>query len=84
MESKQDGPALLLRYQTDTNIDDKLNIENEINDIFQVFKIDCERAQMQTCMISANEPPKGWIVTKNRGFNAVFVKSPNGKWTRFH
>src|SRR4051812_21673589 len=82
MDSKEDGPALLLKYQTDNQIDDRRRVTSEIDEIFGALKFDCERANMRTCMISANEPPHGWIITKNRAFNAVFVQSNTGEWKK--
>jgi hypothetical protein len=76
--SRQDGPALMLKYRTNGRIDDKQTLEGEIDDVFSLFKFDCQNVGMRTCIVSANEPQKGWFITKNRAFNAVFVRSDAG------
>jgi hypothetical protein len=75
-----DSPALMLKYQTDMNIDDKVTLKKEVEDIWSAFRIDADKANMQNAIISANEAPSGIIISKNRTYNYVFIKSYEGNW----
>ena len=70
----------MLNYQTDLNISDVENLRKEVDDIWPTFQVDVEKAQVSFAVISANEPPKGTIITQNRKYNFVFQKSSDGTW----
>ena len=75
-----DRQALILKYQTELNIDDKVALSKEIEEIWSVFKSEVEKAHLSNAIISANEVPKGFFINRNRSFNYVFKKSAEGIW----
>lgn len=75
-------PALMLKYRTDLDLDDRSALEREVDEIWQHFRIDVERAGLTSAIISAEDAPKGFIVTSNRSFNFVYRKSADGAWRR--
>ena len=76
----QDEPALMLKYQTDYNLEDKASLQKEIEEIWATFRADAERANVKNAVIAANEAPQGRFITTNRNFNFVFKKSADGIW----
>jgi hypothetical protein len=76
----QDDPALMLKYQTERSLDEKVALQQEVNEIWANFRFDADRANVKNAVIAANEPPQGRFITSNRSFNFVFKKSPDGVW----
>ena len=74
-------PALMLKYYTDLSISDADALRQGVDDIWQSFKIDVEKAGLNSAIISANEMPKG-IISKTKGYNFVFIKQEDGLWKR--
>ena len=74
-----DGPALMLKYQTDLKISDLPALRKEVDEIWSVFKGDVEKANLTNAIISANEKPQGLIIKNAKGFNFVF-KKVDGAW----
>jgi hypothetical protein len=79
---KNAPPALMLKYETDLSIDDMPDLEKEVDEIWTSFRLDVEKAQLTGAVISANERPSGVLVKGNRGYNFVFKRGANGKWSR--
>ena len=78
--SKGDS-ALMLTYRTDLHLDDKEQLRREIEEIWQAFRVDVERAGLKAAIISAHEPAKRLlIITQNKSYNFVIQKSENGSW----
>jgi len=75
-----DSPALMLKYQTDLNLNDKSQLQKEITEIWEMFIFNVEKANLKNAIISANEKPKGFIITTNNSTNFVFQKGPDGQW----
>jgi hypothetical protein len=77
-----DTPALMLKYQTDISLDDKASLENEVDEIWGSFRVDVEKALLVNGIVSANERPKGFIVTTSRARNFVFKRGGDGQWSK--
>lgn len=77
-----DDPALMLKYYTDINLDDKDSLIKEVDEIWPVFKINVESSKLNAAIISANDLPKGVIISKNRSYNFIFQRNTNGEWER--
>ena len=75
-------PGLMLKYETDLSVDDKSKLEKEVAEIWATFRPDVEKAQLTVAIISANEHPSGMLVTTNKGFNFVYERGSDGKWSR--
>jgi len=73
-------PSLMLRYQTDLKVSDKAALRKEADDIWQVFRVDAERGNFESAIISANEIPRGLILKNSSGYNFVYQKGAGGTW----
>jgi hypothetical protein len=78
----EDGPALMLRYETDIPVSDVLALSSEADEIWTVFRKEVEREQFVNAILSANEPPHGFIITRNETFNFVYKRNVIGTWSR--
>jgi uncharacterized lipoprotein YehR (DUF1307 family) len=77
-----DTPALMLKYQTDISLDNKADLEKEVEEIWASFRVDVEKAQLTNAIVSANEKPTGFIFTKSRLHNFVFKRGAGGQWSK--
>jgi hypothetical protein len=75
-----DSPALMLKYETDLDLNDKSKLQKEITEIWEMFKFNVEKTNLKNAIISANEKPKGFIITTNKSTNYVFQKGSDGQW----
>ena len=74
-------PALMLKYRTDLRLDDREQVRKEVEEIWQVFRVDVERAGMKAAIISVQEPGKQMlIVSTSKSYNFVIQKSEAGTW----
>ncbi len=74
-------PALMLKYRTDLHVEDKDELRREVDEIWQAFRVDVERAGLKAAIISAHEPStRLFIITTNKSYNFVIQKSDAGKW----
>jgi hypothetical protein len=73
-------PGLALSYETDLKISDREALRREATEIWQDFRIDADRAKVQSAIIMANEKPTGFIITHNAGYNFVFERRSDGSW----
>lgn len=76
----KDDPALMLKYQTDLNLEDKDALRKEVDEIWETFKADVEKAHLTTAIVSANEVPKGTLVKTGKGYRFAFKKMADGTW----
>jgi hypothetical protein len=78
------GPAaLMLKYQTTLPLDDRSALQAEVDEVWEGFRGDVERAQLTVGMIGVSEKPKGFIFTYNRSYNFVCTKSAeDGQWSK--
>lgn len=75
------GPTLMLRYQTDLNMDDASAVHAEARRAWAEFRKDAERAKVQRAIVSANSPPSGGgVITHTRTYNFVFERQGEGDW----
>ena len=77
-----DTPALMLQYQTDLKLSDSVAVIREVGEIWQVFKIDVDKARLACGIISAYESQGGVILERGTMHNVVFRKGDNGDWLR--
>jgi hypothetical protein len=79
LKFSEGGTALWLTYRTALSLDDVPTLRKEVGEIWNRFVVDVERAGFQSAVISANEPPKGVIITKTSSYNFIFEKK-DGSW----
>ena len=77
-----DVPALILSYQTDLKIADLPAVEKEINEIWNSFRVDVERAKLTSGIIRANNLKKEFIISTGESHAVVYRKGPGGQWSR--
>ena len=75
-------PALMLKYETDLSIEDMPKLEKEVAEIWASFRLDVEKAQLTLGIVSANERPSGMLIKANKGFNFIYERGPDAKWSR--
>jgi len=74
-------PALMLKYRTDLRLEDHDQLRKEVEEVWQVFRVDVERAGLKAAVISVQEQPKRvLIVSTSKGYNFVVKKSEAGTW----
>ena len=78
----ESDPALMLKYQTDLSLDNKVAIQQEVEEIWQSFKVDVEKAGLKAAIINANEVPNGMVIKTGRGYNFVYKKTEDRSWSR--
>jgi hypothetical protein len=73
--------ALMLKYRTDLRLDDHEQVRKEVEEIWQVFRVDVERAGMKAAIISVQKPgTQILIVSTSKSHNFVIQKSEAGTW----
>jgi len=72
--------ALLLNYQTDISIDDKVALRNEVDEVWSVFQKDVENAGLNAGVIRPTHVEGTGLAKAGKGFGFVFVKRDDGKW----
>jgi hypothetical protein len=76
----QEGPALILKYQTDLKVAEKKALRREVDEIWPLLKVDVENRGLSNALISANEVPSGLILRSASGYNFVYQKRSDGNW----
>ena len=71
--------ALMLTYYTDLEIDDKQSLQSEVEDIWRAFRIDVEKAGVQSALICASEMPHGFI-SRTSAFTFAYDQNASGDW----
>jgi hypothetical protein len=75
------GPALMLQYETDLNLDDEAAVHAEVERIWAEFRRDADQAQVRSAIVSANAPPSGGgVISHTRSYNFVFERTGGGEW----
>lgn len=80
MNFSQGPAALMLRYQTTLKVSNKKSLRKEVDEIWSLFKVDVEKGQFRSAIVSAVEKPTGRFVQQSSGYNFVFEKQSNGEW----
>jgi hypothetical protein len=72
--------SIMLKYLTDYGIADSVRLRMEVEEIWQEFRNDAERARTSVAIISAYEDPNAASIPAGKSFNYVFQKDPDGNW----
>jgi len=75
-------PSLMFQYQTDLKIADMQELIKEADDIWGTLRVDAERGNFTSAIVSAREVPSGLIFKQSKGFNFVYEKGSDGVWHR--
>lgn len=77
-------PSLMFQYETDLLVSDKNELIKEVDEIWSVLRIDAERDNFNSAIVSAREVPHGFIFKNAKGFNFVYKKHLDGSWHRMN
>ena len=80
MYFSQSDPALMLKYQTALSLSDKVALQNEADEIWTKFQPEVEKGGFHHAILSANDKPKGFVITSNSSYNFVYDQAPDGSW----
>jgi hypothetical protein len=73
-------PALMLKYQTSKPIQDTVALRKQADEIWLSFRPQVEQGGFKNAILSANDPPQGFIFTHNSTYNFVFDQKADGSW----
>ncbi len=78
-----DTPVLFLKYQSDLLAENERLIDKEIDEVWESFRIETERANLVDAGIQVFTRPTGnWFASKTTSFTYSFKRLPNGQWSR--
>jgi hypothetical protein len=80
MDFANSDPALVLNYQTEIPIDDRVALRKEVDEIWGVFQRDVEAANLKGGVIRATHLEGSGVVRNGKGYGFVFVKRQDGTW----
>lgn len=80
MDFPNSRSALVMNYQTDIPIDDRVALRKEVDEIWGVFQRDVEAANLKGGVIRATHLEGSGLVRNGKGYGFVFVKREDGKW----
>jgi len=75
-------PSLIFQYETNLKIADTQELTKEADDIWGTLRVDAERGNFTSAIVSAREVPSGLILKSSKGFNFVYEKGSDGVWHR--
>jgi hypothetical protein len=67
-------PALLFQYQTDLKISDMNSLRKEAEEIWTILRVDADKRNFDSAIISANEVPSGLVFKSSKGFRFIYEK----------
>jgi len=77
-----DKPALMLTYETDIPMNERVRLASEVDVIWREFRKDAEKAGVTNAIIAASSPSDGSMINSRSMYNFVFQKNKNGEWER--
>lgn len=81
LDFPESGPALVMYYKTEIPIDNLKELRKEVDEIWNVFRKDAEKAEVKGAAIRAvHDEESNGIVTNSKGFGFVFIQKDNGSW----
>jgi hypothetical protein len=72
--------ALVMNYETEIPIEDKVALRKEVDEIWNVFQKDVEAAQLKAGVIRATHVEGTGFVKSGKGYGFVFAKRDDGRW----
>jgi hypothetical protein len=73
-------PSLMLKYQTRKSIQDTDALRKEAGEVWDKFRPQVEKQGFRNAVLSANDSPKGLILTSTSTYNFVFDQRSDGSW----
>lgn len=77
----ESGPALVMYYKTEIPINNLKELRKEVDEIWEVFRNDAEKAKVKGAAIRAvHDEESNGVITNGKGFGFVFIQKDNGSW----
>ena len=70
----------MLEYETDIPIEDKESLRKEVDEIWEKFQNDVEKAHLKSGVIRASHYEGTGFLRTGKGYGFVFKKGDDGKW----
>lgn len=80
MDFPNSGSGLVLNYETDISIEDKVALCKEVGELWEVFQKDDEASQLKAGVIRATHVEGSGLVQSGMGYGFVFAKRDDGRW----
>lgn len=80
MHFSNSDPALMLKYETTHWLDDKVALQKEAAEVWTLFEPMVEKRGFHNAILSANDAPRGVIITTNSSYSFVYKKDADGTW----
>jgi len=73
--------AIELNYRTNTSLDDRRALKNELYEVWSTFLPYAEKQGAGSVLIKVHEPPKGFMIKTNKSETFLFKKL-NNQWVK--
>ena len=75
------GPALVMYYKTEIPVENKKELRKEVDEIWEVFRKDTEKAEVKSAAIRAvHDEETNGIITNGKGYGFVFIQKDDNSW----
>lgn len=75
------GPALVMYYKTEIPVENKKELRQEVDEIWEVFRKNTEKAEVKSAAIRAvHDEETNGITTNGKGYGFVFIQKDDGSW----
>ena len=79
---RKSEPGIMLQYSTNLDLENAELLQNEVNEIWSLFRQEADKSGLNSVVISANSPPVGkFFIGVRQTRNFVFLKSEDGFWS---
>lgn len=79
---RKSEPGIMLKYSTNLDLENAELLQNEVNEIWSLFRKEADESGLNSVVISANSPPVGkFFIGVRQTRNFVFLKSEDGFWS---
>lgn len=77
----ESGPALVMYYKTEIPVENKKELRKEVDEIWEVFRKDTEKAKVKSAAIRAvHDEETNGIITNGKGYGFVFIQKDDDSW----
>jgi len=80
MDFPKGDSTLVLNYETEIAIENKNELRAEVDEIWSVFKLDVEAANLRSGAIRAVHNETSGIISRGNGYGFAFEQGADGNW----
>ena len=82
---RKSEPGIMLKYSTNLDLENVELLQNEVNEIWSLFRKEADESGLDSVVISANSPPVGkFFIGVRQTRNFAFLKSEDGFWSAYN